>query len=433
MRHYGCASYRTHIDRTHGVVMLKTQKRVIITLVIALSLILLFNIGKKIFFHFFFANYKPPAVSVSTTTVQAKTWIPEIRAVGLFKAVRGVEISTEAAGKITSINFESGQYVQQDDPLIEIDDTVEQANLKFHRADLALQTVNYKRQKDLQAKRATADVTVDEAEAKLLEAQAKVEETEALIRQKHIRAPFSGQIGLRQIDFGEYVSPGKTIVATLQTLDPLFVEFNLPEQLLTHVSIGQTIFSGLPQYPNTLFKGKISAINSKADTQTHNIKVQATFPNCPRVSFKKPSQDGAFQFKESTDHRIRYIECSSEFNTQTKVSSYAFIPGMFVSILIEQPPKNQTLVLPSTAISYSLYGNSVFVIEKIQDKKDRTHLAVKQVFVRTGETQGNETVILEGLKKGDEVVSSGELKLQNGTSVIINNEIKIPTEQTVRE
>lgn len=415
--------------------MIKIKKRFIMTLVIIFSIIILFNIGKKIFFHFFFANYQPPAVSVSTTTVTSKTWVPEIHAVGLFKAVRGVEISSQAAGKIVAIHFESGQHVQQDAPLIDIDDNVDQADLKFNRADLALQTVNYKRQKDLQAKHATADVSVDEAEAKLLEAEAKVEETEALIRQKHIRAPFNGQLGLRQVDLGEYVTPGKTIIATLQTLDPLFVEFNLPEQLLTHVHVGQTITAGLPQYPKTLFKGKITAINAKADTQTHNIKVQATFPNCPRTSFKKPSPKNAFAFEESAIRKTHYIQCNTERNKQEHVSSYAFIPGMFVSIIIEQPSKTDTLVLPSTAISYSLYGNSVFVVETVKDKKNNQHLAVKQVFVKTGETQGNETVILEGLKKGDEVVSSGELKLQNGTRVVINNDIKIQStpEEALKE
>ncbi len=159
---------------------------------------------KKIFFHFFFANYQPPAVTVSTTTVTTKTWRPEFHTVGLFKAVKGVEISSQAAGKITAIHFESGQHIEQDQLLIDIDDSVEPANLKSNQAELALQTVNYQRQKDLQTKHATADVNVDEAEQDCSKHEQKQRGNEALIRQKHIRSPFSGPLGLRQINLGEY-------------------------------------------------------------------------------------------------------------------------------------------------------------------------------------------------------------------------------------
>ncbi len=407
--------------------MIKTQKRVVIALAIVFGGLILFNLAKKIFFHFFFASYQPPAVTISTTTVTTKTWRPEIHAVGTFKAVKGVEVSSQAAGKITTIHFESGQHVEKDQPLIDLDDSVEQANLKFNRAGLALRTVNYQRQKDLQSKHATADVNVDEAEAKLLEARANVEETEALIRQKHIQSPFSGQLGLRQIDLGEYVTPGETTIVTLQALDPLFVEFHLPEQSLTDVIVGQTITAALPQYPDTLFKGTVTAINAKADSETHNIKVQATFPNCSRESLINPTQSADITIAQPPNNPSLYIQCDTELNTQNRITSYAFIPGMFVSMIITQPPREQTMVLPSTAISYSLYGNSVFIVEKTKDKKDKELLTVKQVFVSTGESQNNETIILDGLKKGQQVVNSGELKLQNGTQVIINNAIQLKT------
>lgn len=406
---------------------MKAQRRVIIALSIVFGGLIVFNLGKKIFFHFFFASYQPPAVTVSTTTVTTKTWRPEIHTVGLFKAVKGVEISSQAAGKITAIHFESGQHIEQDQLLIDIDDSVEQANLKANQAELALQTVNYQRQKDLQTKHATADVNVDEAEARLLEARAKVEETEALIRQKHIRSPFAGQLGLRQINLGEYVTPGNTTIVTLQALDPLFVEFYLPEQRLTDVTVGQTIIAALPQYPDTFFKGTITAINAKADDETHNIKVQATFPNCSRKSLIEPKKSPELMIETLPNSETSYIQCNTEINIEKHISSYAFIPGMFASIIITRAPEEQTLVLPSTAISYSLYGNSVFIIEKVKDKKDNEKLVVKQVFVKTGESQNNETVILEGLQKGQQVVSSGELKLQNGTHVAINNDIQLKT------
>lgn len=407
--------------------MTKAQKRIVVALSIVFGGLILFNLAKKIFFHFFFANYQPPAVTISTTRVQNKTWCPEIHSVGLFKAVKGVEISSQAAGKITAIHFESGQYIEENQPIIDIDDSVEQANLKSNQAELALQTVNYQRQKDLQTKHATADVNVDEAEARLLEARAKVEETQALIRQKHIHSPFSGQLGLRQVNLGEYVTPGTTTIVTLQALDPLFVEFHLPEQRVADINVGQTVIATLPQYPNTFFKGTITAVNAKVNEETHNIKVEATFPNCSRTSLTQPKTASDLRVEEIPQSGSIYVQCDTELNTKQHQTSYAFIPGMFASVILTRPAQEKALVLPSTAISYSLYGNSVFVIEKVNNKKGKAELIVKQVFVKTGESQNNETVILEGLKAGQEVVSSGELKLQNGTRVVINNDIQLKT------
>ncbi|OYV53393.1 MAG: efflux transporter periplasmic adaptor subunit, partial [Legionella sp. 21-45-4] len=255
--------------------------------------------------------------------------------------------------------------------------------------------------------------------AKLLEAEANVEKTLTLIDQKHIRSPFAGQLGLREVNIGEYISPGQTPVVSLQSLEPLYVDFFLPEQRLNQLHLGQIVTAHLTPYPNLRFVGKITAINSKADTETHNVKVQATFSNCPEAALQDPLHSNLLDAK-AIDSTTIQIQCDSARNQANHISHYAFIPGMFTSLDIEQPPLPKTLVLPSTSISYSLYGNSVFVIEKEKDD-----YFVKQRFVKTGEQQGNETVIMSGIESGQLVVSSGELKLQNGTHIVINNDIDL--------
>jgi len=402
----------------------------IIGLSIVFGSLIIFNLGKSIFFHYFFSHYQPPAVTVSSVRAVTKNWEPKIHAVGNFSAVKGVEVNSQISGTVVSIHFESGQYIDANQPLIDIDDRVEEATLKFNQADLTLQDVNYKRQADLLKSNATATANVDEAQAKLLEAQANVEKTEALINQKHIRSPFSGQLGLRQINLGDYIIPGQTPIVTLQSLEPLHIEFFLPEQLLSHITLNQTVMASLPQYPNFLFQGKITALNSKVDTQTHNIKIQATFPNCPLEALLDPDHSPLVEVKTVDNSTQKIVLCDTKNNIKNKVRSYGFIPGMFASINISEPPIPDVIVLPSTAISYSLYGNSVFVIEKNTDAQDKAshELYVKRVFVTTGEQQGNETIILNGLKAGQEVVSTGELKLQNGTRVIINNSIHLASQ-----
>lgn len=401
----------------------------IIGLSIVFGGLIAFNLIKGIFFHYFFAHYQPPAVTVSSVTAVTKNWEPKIHAVGNFSAVKGVDVNAQASGTVVKIHFESGQFIDENQPLIDIDDSVDQANLKFNQADLALQDVNHTRQADLLKRNATATATVDEAHAKLLEAQANVEKTEALINQKHIRSPFAGQLGLRQVNLGDYITPGQTTIVTLQSLEPLHIEFSLPEQLLSHIKLGQTVTASLPQNPNLLFAGTITALNSKADTQTHNIKIQATFPNCPAEALEDIEHSKLLTVKKISNSDQKLVLCDTKTNLKHNIHAYAFIPGMFASINIDEPPIPNVIVLPSTAISYSLYGNSVFVIEKDaagnKDKEGNDILYVKRVFVTTGEQQGNETMILKGISPGQLVVSTGELKLQNGTRVVINNSVHL--------
>lgn len=410
--------------------MNKMKKRMIV-MIIALSVvfggIMSFNLFKAHMMKRFFAHYEPPAVTVSSVTAVERSWEPAIAAVGNFVAMNGVDVNSEASGNVVAIHFDSGQFVAKDKPLIDIDDTVDQATLKFNQSELTLQQINFKRQEDLFKRGATPISSLDAAKAKLVQAQADVEKTEAIIRQKHIAAPFSGQLGIRQVNLGQYITPGQTSIVTLQSMDPLFLEFYLPENLLKRLHLNQKITLSVEQSPGLLFEGKITAINSKVDINTHNILVQATVPNCPVKALTNPLHSSLITAKKQKYDNKLLITCDSNLNISNKVVEFNFIPGMFAAIEVEQPKIPNVVVLPTTAISYSLYGNSVYVIKKdeesTKDQDGKDILRVKRVFVTTGDQQGNYTVIKSGVKAGDMVVSSGELKLQNDTRVVINNDV----------
>jgi membrane fusion protein (multidrug efflux system) len=439
------------------------KKRMIImisALLVVFGGIVLFHLVKDFFIKRYFASFEAPPVSISSVTAQLKNWEPHINTVGNFVAMDGVDVNSQATGNVVKIHFESGQYVDANAPLVNLDDSIEQANLKSAQADRALKQISYQRQTDLQKRGATSGSNVDEAKANLQQAEASVEKIEAEIRQKHISAPFSGRLGIRQVNLGEYVTPGKTAVVTLQSLDPLFLEFNLPEHLFKSIHINQGIIFQVDAFPKIAFRGRISAINSKVDPKSHNILVQATVPNCRASILKKTQADKILESNTQTtkttqttttqtsqapqtgqanqtqasqkgpnDNTFKVITCNSADNHPNKEHNYLFLPGMFAAIAIEQPPVPNVVILPSTAISYSLYGDTVFLIEKAKnpkkDKDGREIYQVKRVFIVKGEQEGNKTVILKGIKAGDKVVSSGEVKLQNGANVVINNDIML--------
>ncbi|AUH72085.1 efflux RND transporter periplasmic adaptor subunit [Legionella sainthelensi] len=400
-----------------------------IILLIVFGGIIAFNLIKAFLIKRFFANYQPPAVSVSSAVAKAVDWQPTINAVGNFVAINGVDVNSQAAGNVIKIDFASGQYVDKDAPLITIDDSVDQAVLKFNQAELTIKNLNYQRQSDLYKRGASPISNVDEAKANRDQAQAKLEQTEAQIKQKHITAPFAGKLGIRQINLGQFISPGQTSIVSLQSLDPLYLQFYLPEQLYKKIKPNQTITFSVEAFPNALFEAKVTAINSKVEQNTHNVLVQGTLANCPTSAIKKPAQSSLVKIRKEHLGKKLIISCNSELNAQNKVHSFTFVPGMFASIDISQPPIPNTVIVPSTSISYSLYGNAIYIIEKnAEGKKNKDGsdlLTVKRVFVTIGEQQGNYTVIKKGIKAGQLVVSAGEIKLQNGTPVSINNEVKL--------
>lgn len=397
----------------------------IIALVVVFGGLIAYNIIKGVLIKHFFAHFTPPAVTVSSVTAKANNWVPYLHAVGNFLAINGVEVNSQAAGNVVAIHFRSGQYAKENTPLINIDDSIDQAVLKSNKAELALQEISYQRQVDLFKRGATAVSMVDQARAKLLQAQADVEKTEAGIRQKHITTPFAGQLGIRQVNLGQYIVQGKTTIVPLQSMDPLYLQFYLPEQLIEKLFIGQTIYFSVEHQVNYIFQGKITAINSKVDTNTHNILVQATIANCPSQALTDPQHSSLVTIKHlATDDR-QVIVCNSDLNKKNNIEQFSFVPGIFAAIEIEQPVLKDAIALPSTAISYSLYGDSVFVIEKEKDAANHDTYVVKRTFIKTGDQQGNFTIIKSGIKAGQLVVNSGEIKLQNGTHVIINNSVQL--------
>jgi membrane fusion protein (multidrug efflux system) len=333
------------------------------------------------------SHYEPPPVTISSTQTISKTWQSYLTAVGSLTAINGVDLSAEISGTVAEIRFTSGQYVKQGDVLIVLDTSTEQAALKDNQAKLKLAQINYEREKALFTRKVTSEAALDTRFAELQEAEAGVESTESQIDKKTITAPFAGKAGIRQVDLGQYVSPG-TAMVTLQSLDPLYVMFSLPEQTLPNLHLNQPITVDINVGNGKKVAGKITAINSKVDQATRNILLQATIPN-------------------------------------TQLELY---PGMFALVKVWLTERKNTIVVPQTAISYSLSGDYVFLIKdespKDADAEDKI-LRVYRQYVKVGERRGNEVAILDGLKTGDIIVTSGQLKLQNGTRVVINNNVEL--------
>lgn len=341
---------------------------------------------KKIMFLWFVAHYHPPAATISATTAHHKDWQSYLTTVGTLMAINGVDISPETAGVVEEIHFSSGQLVKKNDTLLTLRNDVEVANLKSNQARLQLAQINFDRAKELYHKHAASKAQLDTNLAELLEAQGNVESIQARIKQKIITAPFDGKLGIRQVNLGQYVAPN-TMLVTLQSLNPLYVMFNIPEQYLTRLFIGQDIDVTV-NFGNgeKIIKGKITAINAKIEQATRNILVEATVSN---------------------DQNELY-------------------PGMYGFVKIWLPSHQNTIVIPQTAISYSLSGDYIFII---RDENKSTHLKsdlhVYRQYVQVGERRGDEVAILEGLNDGDQIVTAGQLKLQNGTAVLIDNSVKL--------
>lgn len=409
----------------------KRLKRLTLGMLIVFGGIIGFNLFKQFMIYRFFAHYEPAPVSIATVKAVRHPWYPEIESVGGFAASEGIEVNAQASGNVVKIYFRSGQNIEAGQALVDIDDTVEQAMLKFYQAQLNLQTINYKRMLDLLKRNVAAVSTVDESKANLDQARSNVEKTEAQIQYKHIIAPFTGKLGIRQVSIGQYVNAGQTPLVSLQAQDPLYLQFYVPEQLYQKLYVGQPLTFTVEAFPNRLFTAAIDALNSKVDQKTHNLLVRAKLANCPNDALKTTQKSPLITLQNQPAHSRQVTICNTKINSAHHVTNFAFLPGMFAAIHVEEPSVAQVITVPTTAVSYGLYGNSVFVVEKdASGKKDESgspFMRVKRVYVTTGEQQNNDTVILNGLHEGDVVASSGELKLQNGSRVVINNSAPLDT------
>lgn len=413
--------------------MKKRMTIMIIALTVVFGGIIGFNVFKQYMIKQYFKTFKMPAVTISTTIAKKMPWQPTINGVGNFSAVNGVDVNAQQSGHITNIQFKSGEHVEKGQLLLELDHRIEDANLADAKASLLLAKTDYQRQLALLKKSATAESTVDSAKAKLQQAQAAVDKIQTIIAQKKITAPFSGKLGVRLVNLGQYVTPGSTPLVSLQSLDPLYLQFYLPEQNLKSLYPGQEIIFNIESYPNHYFKGTIEALNSKVDPNTHNILIQAKVENCPRLTGDNIDEKLFNPVKEQTTG-ITIFNCQSALNKKSNITSFTFMPGMFAELSVILPDAPNVLVLPRTAISYSLYGNSVYIVKKVKDDKTQQQsLKVFQKFVKTGDERGTKVVVLSGIKEGDEVVNSGQLKLQNGVDVKINNDVKLTTAKNIDE
>lgn len=332
----------------------------------------------------------PPA-TVSAAPVETMTWDNHLEAIGSFVAVNGTVVTTESGGIVTAIHFESGANVGKGAALVTLDSANEAAELKRLQAQAELAELNRSRREKLYTLEAISKSDYDAADSEAQAAKAAVDAQRAKLAQKNIRAPFAGQLGIRKVNLGDYLSPGAAIVS-LQSLDPIYFDFTLPEQQVAVAQPELKVEVRVDSMPGEAFVGMVDAIEPLIDEATRNFKVRARLSN--------------------PDHRLR--------------------PGQFGKVTLTLPGERQLLVVPRTAISYNSYGTSVFVVQKQKDPKPapetpapgsppHTDLEVTQRFVKTGDARGDFVSITEGLKEGEQVATSGLLKLRNQLPVIINN------------
>jgi membrane fusion protein, multidrug efflux system len=326
------------------------------------------------------AAFQPPPEAVTTVVVQQEAWPSTLTLIGTVAAVQGVTVSADLPGTVDKILFDSGQPVRAGDLLAVLDTRQEQAQLAALEAERELARVNFERMQGLLQERVVSQAEFDRASADHRQTSARVGEIHATIERKTIRAPFAGVLGIRQVNLGQYLSAGTALV-TLQSLNPIYVNFGVPQQALAHTRVGRDVRVTARDVTGAEFVGRITAIDSAVDEATRNGQAQVTLAN-PGGTLR---------------------------------------PGMFVQTEVTIGDDNAVLAVPGSAISYAPYGDSVFVVSDMQDERGTTYRGVRQHFVKLGPARGDRIAVISGIKPGDEVVTSGVFKLRNGASVHINN------------
>ena len=344
---------------------------------------------------FMAAAFAPKPTAVTAEAVKVEKWPPELTAIGTLRAYQGVIIAPQAAGVVTAKHFESGDDVEVGAPLINIDNSVEQADLANGLAQLKNAEATLARQKTLVVQGNTPQSSVDAAIAARNSAAATVERTRAVIAQKAIRAPFAGRLGLRNVDIGQYVAVGTSLV-TLQQLDPIYADFPVPEEALRSLAVGQAVSMTVDAIPGRSFEGKIEAIDARVSAKSRNVTARAVFANPDRK----------------------------------------LLPGMFANLTVTTGEPASVLTVPRTAIVYSLYGDTVFVVRAaphareqggVSDNGGPSGLIVERRFVRVGPARGERIAINEGLRPGERVVTAGQIKLQAYMPVTLDETAALPT------
>lgn len=391
-------------------------KRMTIMLLVTMSilgLVALWLVIKSVFIGMFIAQMTSQPKTVSTTVAGYEMWEPTISAVGTLKAQKGTDIAPQLSGIVSGISFQSDSDVKEGDILLNLSDEDDIAKLKALDASADLARLTYNRSKELVRNRAVSQAQLDNAVANLKSAEAQVATQQALVDKKQIRAPFDGHVGIRLVDIGQFLAAGQK-VTTLQALDPIFVDFTLPQREVRLVSVGQAVSIQTDAFPDAVFMGKILALDPKLDSVTRNIAVRAELAN--------------------PDKKL--------------------LPGMFASVTITTGMQEKKLTLPQTAVTYNPYGETIFLATKSQPENSTSQdedtkasswfsssseeteeaepaiYIAKQKFVKTGTKRGDQVAIIEGVSDGDIVVTSGQLKLKNGTPMVLNNDAPLPNDAT---
>lgn len=365
--------------------MKKRMIMMLVALAVLFTIVFGFKIGKGILIAHYMERYKSPTMTVSAMKVGRSSWQHELRASASVRAVQGVNVTTQLGGMVKSIYFVPGAMTQKGDLLVQLDIAPDVAALQVLEANAQLAQINYTRDKAQYAIHAVSKAVLDTDSANLKSAVAQVAQQKAIIEQKTIRAPFSGRLGISKINLGQYLNPGDA-VTMLQTLDPIYVDFYVPQQAVDQMRAGQRVQVSVEPFKNKTFIGKITTIDPGLDPNVRNVQVEATVPNA--------------------DHFLA--------------------PGMFATVSVNTGDPKDYITLPQTAVSFNPYGEIVFVILS-QDKTGETGkpvLKVRQRFIKTGDKRGDQVTVLSGLQVGEMVVTSGQLKLKNDTKVEINNMIQ---------
>lgn len=330
------------------------------------------------------ASLRDPPQTVATAVASVTPWQTSIKAVGSVRAEAGADLSLESSGIVAKLNFKSGDEVKAGQVLLQLRDDQEVANLAALKATADVSAIILNRDQEQLKIHAVSQATVDSDTANLKKALAQVAEQQAVVDKKTLKAPFSGRLGIRSVDLGQYVSAG-TAVVTLQSLNPIFIDFFLPQQAIAEIKAGQAVTASVDTYPGQAFTGRVTAISPKIESASRNVQVRAEFEN--------PGE--------------------------------RLVPGMFATVNVSIGAPVERVTLPQTAVTANPYGDIVFLVEKVEGSS--TGLKVKQVFVKTGETRGDQIAIASGINSGDQIVVAGQMKLKNGTQVTVNNSV-LPTD-----
>ena len=364
------------------------ERRMVIMLIgvfLLLGLIFAFNQLKTFMIKQYLSGMGMPPQTVSTMVAKADVWQPKLTSVGSVRAYRGVDLSTEIGGLVVGVPVQSGADVKEGDLLVKLNDASDVAQLNSLKALAELAKVINERDRQQLAIQAISKNTYDTSKADAKSKQAQVEAQTALVAKKNIKAPFSGRVGIVTINPGQYINPGDKLM-TLQTLDPIFIDFNLPQSDAANIQVGQSITVTTDAFKNASFVGKITAVSPKVDTNTRNLQIEAQIDN--------------------PDKKV--------------------LPGMFANVNIDVGDQLNLITVPQTAVTYNPYGSTVFISKDSgkKDKEGKPIFEAQQVFVTTGQTRGDQVSILKGLEEGMTVVTSGQLKLKNGSPLNINNTVQ---------